>query len=70
MGYSALRIVGRLESAESVKDAYGWLGSGMRQRATLLQPGTMLVAQPEEPVPLMVRFPFPAWATRRSDVGE
>lgn len=68
VGNAALRVVGRLESAESQKDAYGWL-TGLRQRATLLQPGTMMLAQPEVPVPLVVRFPFPAWATRRSEAA-
>ena len=27
-------------------------------------PGTMIVSQPQLPVPLVVEFPFPAWATR------
>jgi hypothetical protein len=27
----------------------------------------MFVSQPEIPVPLAVEFPFPAWATRRSE---
>jgi hypothetical protein len=27
----------------------------------------MLVAQPVLPVPLVVEFPFPAWATRASE---
>jgi hypothetical protein len=27
----------------------------------------MLVAQPHLPVPLVVQFPFPAWATRGSE---
>ncbi|MBT9586942.1 ATP-binding protein [bacterium] len=68
VGNAALRVVGRLESGESLKDAYGWLSAGLRRRATLLQPGTMVVSQPQVPVPLVVRFPFPAWATRRSEV--
>jgi hypothetical protein len=29
----------------------------------------MLVAQPELPIPLVVEFPFPAWATRASEAG-
>jgi hypothetical protein len=29
----------------------------------------MLVAQPVLPVPLVVEFPFPAWATRASEAG-
>jgi len=27
----------------------------------------MIVAQPEIPTPLLLRFPFPAWATRQSE---
>jgi hypothetical protein len=27
----------------------------------------MIVQQPEIPTPLLVRFPFPAWATRKSE---
>ena len=69
VGNASMRVVGRLESAESEKEAYGWLSAGLRRRATLLQPGTMMFSQPEVPVPLVVRFPFPAWATRRSEVG-
>ena len=69
VGNAALRVVGRLEAAESEQPVYGWLTGTMRRRSTLLQPGTMMVAQPEVPVPLVVRFPFPAWATRSSEVG-
>jgi hypothetical protein len=29
----------------------------------------MFVSQPEIPVPLAVEFPFPAWATRQSEMG-
>ena len=29
----------------------------------------MLVAQPQLPVPLVVEFPFPAWATRSAEAG-
>ena len=41
----------------------------MRQRALLARPGTMFVNQPDIPVPLCVEFPFPAWATRKSEAG-
>jgi hypothetical protein len=27
----------------------------------------MIVSQPEIPIPLLVQFPFPAWATRPSE---
>jgi hypothetical protein len=27
----------------------------------------MIVAQPEIPAPILLRFPFPAWATRKTE---
>ncbi|OWY61408.1 ATPase, partial [cyanobacterium TDX16] len=64
---SAIRVVGRLDSAEATRGEYGFLPAAQRQRATILKPGTMLLSQPELPVPLVVQFPFPAWATRASE---
>jgi len=64
---SAVRVVGRLDSAEAGRDEYGFLPGAQRQRATILKPGTMLLSQPELPIPLVVQFPFPAWATRASE---
>jgi hypothetical protein len=29
----------------------------------------MIVQQPEIPVPLLVKFPHPSWATRKSEVA-
>jgi hypothetical protein len=29
----------------------------------------MIVSQPELPVPLVLEFPFPSWATRASEAG-
>ncbi len=69
VGNAALRVVGRLEPAESLRDEYTWLSPSLRERACLTQPGTMILAQPEVPRPLLVRFPFPAWATRSSEVA-
>lgn len=66
----ALRIVGRLDSAESERSEYGFLGKASRGRATLLQPGTMLISQPEIPVPVLATFPFPSWATRQSEAPQ
>ena len=66
VGNSALRVVGRLESAESSHDTYGWLSPTLRRRAAILLPGTMIVSQPQIPVPLTLTFPHPAWATRHS----
>ncbi len=65
---SAIRVVGRLDSAESGRDEYGFMPAIHRQRATILKPGWMILSQPELPVPLVVQFPFPSWATRSSEV--
>ena len=68
---AALRVVGRLD-----------LGRGRAARVRLpqsrpgatargiLKPGTMIVQQPEIPTALLLRFPFPAWATRKSEARE
>ena len=64
---SAIRVVGRLDAAEAGRDEYGFLPAIQRQRSTILKPGTMIVSQPELPIPLVVQFPFPAWATRASE---
>ena len=66
---SAVRVVGRLDAAEAARGEYGFLPPVQRQRATIIKPGTMLVAQPELPVPLVVQFPFPAWATRAAEAS-
>jgi len=54
---------------EAQRPDYGFLSNTHRQRATIAKPGTMFVSQPEIPVPLVVEFPFPAWATRPSERG-
>jgi hypothetical protein len=64
---SSIRVVGRLDSAEAAREEYGFLPGPHRQRATIIKPGTMLLSQPEIPVPLVLEFPFPAWATRPSE---
>jgi len=66
---SAIRVVGRLDSAEAGRGEYGWLPAVQRQRSTIIKPGTMIVSQPQLPVPVVVEFPFPAWATRVSETG-
>jgi DNA helicase HerA-like ATPase len=66
---ASLKVVGRLDAAESERGEYGFLTKVARLRSTLLQPGTMIVAQPEIPTPILLGFPFPAWATRQSEVA-
>jgi hypothetical protein len=65
----SIRVAGRLDAAEAQRAEYGFLQGSHRQRATIAKPGTMFVSQPEIPVPLVVEFPFPAWATRPSERG-
>jgi len=64
---SSFRVVGRLDTAESQHAEYGFLPGPSRARAGILKPGTVIVSQPEIPIPLLVQFPFPAWATRPSE---
>ncbi len=66
---SAIRVVGRLDAAEARRDEYGFLPAVARARATILKPGSMYLSQPRLPVPLLVEFPFPAWATRPAEAG-
>ena len=66
---SSLRVVGRLDAAEAGRDEYGFLPTVHRQRSTILKPGTMILSQPELPIPLVTQFPFPAWATRASEAA-
>lgn len=66
----AIRVVGRLDAAEAERAEYGFLSPAARQRAAILKPGSMLLQQPQLPLPLQIRFPFPAWATRSLEVEE
>lgn len=67
---AAIRVVGRLDLAEAERPEYRFLPQSFRARAGILQPGTMLVSQPDVPNPVLVSYPFPAWATRRDEVEE
>ena len=68
MENAAVRVAGRLDAAEAERSEYGWMLPSTRARARLLKPGTMVVSQPALPVPLVVEFPFPPWATRKEEV--
>ena len=69
VGNAAVRVVGRLDMAEAARPEYRFLPSTLQERAGILSPGSMIVHQPDLPVPLLVTFPFPAWATRHSEVA-
>ncbi len=67
---SALRVAGRLDAGRGRRGpSTASCPTAHRQRATIAKPGTMFVSQPEIPVPLVVEFPFPAWATRPSETS-
>ncbi len=70
MENAAIRVAGRLDAAEAERAEYGWMLPSTRARARLLKPGTMVVSQPAIPVPLVIDFPFPPWATRKEEVDE
>lgn len=67
---AAIRVVGRLDLAEAERPEYRFLPQSFRSRAGILQPGTMLVSQPDVPNPVLVNYPFPAWATRADEVDD
>lgn len=67
---ASLRVVGRLDLAEAERPEYGFLSAAGRGRASILKSGTMIVLQPEIPAPLLVQFPFPAWATNQREVAQ
>lgn len=66
---SAFRVVGRLDTAEAARGEYGFMPAVTRERASILKPGSMILQQPQIPVPLQIRFPFPSWATRADEAA-
>jgi len=70
VGNAAIRVVGRLDAAEAERPEYRYLPPSFRERAVILPQGTMIVQQPELPIPLSLTFPFPAWATKAEEVLE
>ncbi len=67
---ATIRVVGRLDLAEAERPEYRFLPQSFRGRAGILQPGTMLVSQPDVPNPVLINYPFPAWATRKDEVDD
>jgi hypothetical protein len=70
VGNAAIRVVGRLDAAEAERPEYRYLPASFRERAVILPQGTMILQQPELPIPLPLTFPYPAWATNGSEVEE
>jgi uncharacterized protein len=63
---ASLKVVGRLDA--STTEDYKFLSPELRERAARFLPGTMIVDQPMIPAPLPLRFPFPAYASCKSEV--
>lgn len=63
---AALEAVGQIKASESAE--LGFLPPAMRARAQIIAPGTMITSQPLLPAPVPIRFPFPPYATRASEV--
>ena len=58
---ASLKVAGRLDANEA--DAYRFLSTALRERASRFMPGTMVLSQPIVPEPIPLRFPFPPYAT-------
>lgn len=67
---SAIKVVGRLDSAELSSEEYGFLSKSLKQRVSMLKKGSMVVYQPDIPTPTMVNVPMPPWATRKEEVKD
>ncbi|MGF1491537.1 MAG: ATP-binding protein [Microcoleaceae cyanobacterium] len=68
VGQAAVRVVGRLDSAEATRPEYNFLTASARDRVLFLKSGSLFIQQPEVPAPILIRFPFPAYATRKEEV--
>jgi len=67
---ASIKVSGRLDAAEVSSSEYDYLPKAYKQRAILLKKGQVILHQPDVPLPLIVNFPFPAWATRAEEVLE
>ena len=67
---ASVKVSGRLDASEVAAREYDYLPQVYKQRAILLKKGQVILHQPDIPSPLVVSFPFPAWATRAEEVLE
>ncbi|MCS7244265.1 MAG: ATP-binding protein [Candidatus Calescibacterium sp.] len=64
----AIRVIGRSDAFELSKSFYTFLPEDLKKRAIILKPGNMIISQPDCPVPIVIHFPYPTWATRKEEV--
>ncbi|GAB6077992.1 ATP-binding protein [Hydrogenobaculum acidophilum] len=67
---SAIKVVGRLDTAELSGEEYGFLSKSLKQRVSMLKKGSMILYQPDIPTPTMVNVPMPPWATRKEEAKD
>jgi DNA helicase HerA-like ATPase len=67
---SSIKVVGRMSPEEVYSPEYEFLSAELKKRLTVFQPGRLILYQPSVFAPLPVKFPFPFWATRSSEVME
>ncbi|MGC8588777.1 MAG: ATP-binding protein, partial [Hydrogenobaculum sp.] len=67
---SAIKVVGRLDTAELSGEQYGFLSKSLKQRVSMLKKGSMVLYQPDIPTPTVVSVPMPPWATRKEEVKD
>ncbi len=65
---ASLEVVGQINYSETSE--LGFLPPKMQARAQIIPPGTMITNQPLLPAPIPIRFPFPPYATRKSEIAE
>lgn len=66
----AIKVLGRSDSFEISKNYYSFLNEELKKRAIILKPGNMILSQPDCPLPIVIRFPYPSWATRKEEVDK
>ncbi|MCS7165571.1 MAG: ATP-binding protein [Candidatus Calescibacterium sp.] len=64
----AIRVIGRSDAFEISKSFYTFLSEDLKKRAIILKPGNMIISQPDCPIPFVISFPYPTWATRKDEV--
>jgi DNA helicase HerA-like ATPase len=64
---SSIKVNGRMDASEITAKEYDYLLPEYKQRSLILRKGEMILTQPDIPIPLIVSFPFPVWATRSEE---
>ncbi|MBT9130219.1 MAG: hypothetical protein DDT42_00202 [candidate division WS2 bacterium] len=68
IGNSALRVIGNTDPVELSSDAYRFLTPSQKEQVMNLTIGSMMLKQVGFKQPMVIKFPFPCFATRREEV--